>query len=205
MNRTALWLAAMLAAATTQTARADTVPQLLNVPASYTPGNPFTFEVIAPGGENGFSAFNLDMTFSTNNVNPDLTLSASSATSQYVFSGYSTTGFTSSSTSTSLTASDSLTNPGTDMITTQTGVNDVLAVVTVSPGTSFTGPITVSFAGDTSVTYFTEGFDFPQGPVTIVQGAEVAAPVPTPAAWISMTIGGLILAARRQMQRKAVA
>ncbi|HEV3440441.1 MAG TPA: hypothetical protein VG122_24010, partial [Gemmata sp.] len=87
-------------------------------------------------------------------------------------------------------------------VTTVTGVNDVLGVVTVSPGSDLTGPITISFDSSSGVNYFSEGLDTLPGPVTVDQGMPPPPTVPTPAGWLSMAIGALILAGRERLKKR---
>ena len=89
-------------------------------------------------------------------------------------------------------------------VNTVAGVNDLLAVVTVSPGADLSGPIVISVGADTLLRYNTEGRppdNFPE-PVTVQQGPGVIG-VPAPAAWVTLAAGGLILAGRGRLRRAA--
>jgi hypothetical protein len=201
MIRMPFAVAVTFAALTAGTSRADTIPLFSDVPAAYIPGTPFTFQIIVPE-INGLSNFNVNLIFDTGVTSPDITATAAPSPSEYVFS--SSSGF----------SSDPFTGPGPNEVSVQfadsilpntvstvTGVNDVLGVVTVYPGSDLTGPITVSFDPSTFVNYFSEGFDTPQNPVTIDQGTPPPASVPSPAGWLSMAIGTLILAGRERLKR----
>jgi hypothetical protein len=201
MSRMPFAVAVTFAALTVGTSRADTLPLFSDVPATYIPGTPFSFSVIVPE-VNGVSNFNVGLVFDTAVTSPDITAVAIPS-STYVFP------------SPSWSSSNSFTGPGDNEISLQfsdsilpsfvstvTGVNDTLGLVTVSPGSDLTGPITVSFNANTFVNYFTEGFDSPQGSVTIDQGVPPPPTVPTPAAWLSMAIGTLILAGRERFKKR---
>lgn len=201
MFRLSFVLSLALVSLTAGSSRADVLPLFTNVPAVYIPGTTFTFQITVPDGLNGLSNYEVGLIFDATVDNPPLTASAAKPTLGYVFPG--TNGFTSSSSTGpgpnefSVSFSDSI---APNFVSTMTG-QDVLATITVNPGIDLTGPITVSFSGDTSVTYFSEGLDITPGPVVIDQGVPPPPTVPTPAGWISFTLGALILAGRDRLKR----
>jgi hypothetical protein len=183
-------------------ARADTLPLILDAPATYTPGSSFTFEVRVPGVVD-FAAYSIELVFDIAVPNSSLAVTATPDPGQYPFPSLSNFQATPGGVpgSTTLTLSD-FTSPG---VTTTAGTNDLIAVVSVTPGPGFTGPITISVNPDTLL------FDInreqtpsvnPPEPITVEQGAGPPAVVPTPAAWVTLGIGGLILAARRRVLRR---
>jgi hypothetical protein len=201
MIRMPFAVAVTLAALTAGTSRADTLPLFSEVPATYIPGSAFTFQIVVPE-INGLSAFNVDLIFDATVNSPDLNVSAAASMTEYVFtttSTFSSNSFTGPGLNeVSVQFSDSTLNP----VSTVTGVNDVLGIVTVSPGADLTGPITISFDASTFVDYFSEGFDNLPGSVTVDQGTPPPPAVPTPAAWLSMAIGVLILAGRERLKKR---
>jgi len=201
MLRMPFAVAVAFAALTAGTSRADVIPLFNDVPATYIPGTPFTFQIIVPE-VNGLNSFNVDLIFDTAVTSPDITVSAAPLASQYVFpttSGFTTSSFTGPGPNeVSVLFSDSAITP----VTTVTGVNDLLGVVTVSPGADLTGPITISFDSSSGVNYFTEGFDVLPDPVTVDQGMPPPPTVPTPAGWLSMAIGVLILGGRERLKKR---
>jgi hypothetical protein len=196
----------VIAVSTAGTSRADTLPLFSDYPDTYIPGTPFTLQITLPDGLNGVSNYNIGLVFDAAVVNPPLTATAAPPASGYVFP--TTTGFTPNPSNSftgpgpnevSLSFSDSI---GANFVSTMPG-QDIIATITVDPDISLTGSITVSFTGDTTVSYFTEGFDNPEGSVTIGQGTPPPAPVPTPAGWLTLAIGGVILMGRNRLQRAA--
>jgi hypothetical protein len=184
----------------TGTSRADILPLFNDVPPSYTPGTPFTFQIVLPDGLNGVSSYVVGLVIDVSVNNPPITMTASPPSTGYVFpttSGFSSNSFTGPGPNeVSVTFSDSISG----VVSTAPG-QDVLADITVNPGSALTGPITVSFNSNTLVTYYTEGFDFTPGPIEIPQGQPTPPTVPTPAGWISLTIGVLMLAGRQRLRR----
>ena len=122
------------------------------MPATYTPGTPFSFDVRVPLLTD-FTAFSAQLVFATDLVDPPLFVSAAAPTAgpggRYVFP--SNTNFQSSSFRSDMLSEVSLYISGS----TATGVlaapdgNDTLARVTVQPGAELTGPITISLGSDT--------------------------------------------------------
>lgn len=185
---------------TAASARADTLPLILDTPGTYQPGTPFTFEIRTPGLVD-FTAYTIELVFDTTVPNPDLTLSAAPDAGQYPFPSLSNfqTGITANPGSLSLTLTDSTAPPGA---LTVAGTNDLIAIITVTPGPSFTGPITISVNPDTlSFDINSEAIPTITVPdaITVEQGAAPPEAVPTPAAWLTLSLGGLVLAARRRV------
>ena len=201
------WIAAALLAATAGVVRADYVPFFAGVPDTYTPGTQFTFSVLVPN-IHSFSRYSIELDFETTQVHPTLGLSAAPGPANYPFP--TTANFQSSSptvldaTGLSLTISDS-TSPSVNVTP---GVNDLLAVVTVTPGADLTGPLTISVDGNSRLLYNTEirpGDTLPN-PVTVDQAAVVVGPptpVPAPPGLVALGIGGLALLVRRCVLRPA--
>ncbi len=198
MTRMALAVAAV--GITLGSARGDTVPQFVNVPDSYTPGVPFSFEVRVPGVPD-FAGFFLELLFETTIPDPELTATAAPGVGAYPFP--SVAGFTAEATFPGpgetaflLTISD-FGSP----VTTQAGVSDFLATVTVSPGAGFSGPIEISLGGGSFLDYNTEGRDdsFPD-PLSVSEAESTA--VPAPAGWLTLALGGLLLRTRARLRRE---
>jgi hypothetical protein len=200
MRRTTLGAIALLGLVAGP-ARADTVPQIVNVPDTYTPGTPFTFQVRVPGLAD-FASYSVQLLFETEVSNPNLSVSFAPNPSQYPFP--SSAGFTvtpvppSSGDSTYVyTISDSgpltFTTPGT---------KDLLANVTVLAGADV-GAITIEVGGDTTLDYNKEGrrdtLPGPSSPITPLAGGTT--PVPAPAGIVLLGIGSVLLAARKRVLR----
>jgi len=206
MTRMPFVVAAVLVGVITGNARADLLPLFGDVPSTYIPGTSFTFQIVMPdmlsdgSPLNGLSQFQVGLVFDAAVNNPALGVSASAPSSGYVFPA--TSGFTSDSFSgpgpneVSLQFMDSI---SPNFVTVGPG-QDILATVTVSPDASLTGPITVSFTSYTNVTFFSEGFDQTPPSVTIDQGIP---PVPTPAGWLTLSIGSLILIGRNRLLKRS--
>jgi hypothetical protein len=205
MSRMQIIFSVLLLSFTASNCRADTLPLFSDLPNPplYTPGTPFTFQITLPDGLNGLSSYKVGLVFDTAVENPPLTVSAAPPSSGYVFPG--STNFTSNSfagpapNEVSIQFSDFI---SPNFILTAPG-QDVLANITVNPDISLTGPITVSFTDYTFVSYFTESFDSPAGSVTFDQGTPPPPPVPTPAGWITLSMGALILAGRNRILRRS--
>jgi hypothetical protein len=186
--------------------RADILPLFSDVPSTYIPGTPFTFQIVLPDGLNGVSAYQVGLVFDAQVDSPPLTVSAAPTVPGYIFP--TTTNFTSNSFSgpganeVSLQFSDSV--PPANYIFTMPG-QDLLATITVNPDITMTGQITISFTSDTLVTYFTEGFDSTPPSVTIDQGCPPAPSVPAPAGWITLALGSLILIGRNRILKRSQA
>ncbi len=202
MIRMPFAVAAIIAAWTAGTGRADILPLFTDVPTTYVPGTSFTFQITVPE-INGLSNFNVDLVFDAAVNNPDLTASAAASTTEYVFT--TTSGFSSNSFSgpgpneVSVQFSDSILP---NVVSTVSGVNDSLGVVTVTPGTDLTGSITISFDQSTFVNYFSEGNDTTPGAITIDQGTPPPVPMPAPAGIVSLAIGTLILVGRERLRKR---
>lgn len=203
MIRSALAALALVLSATAP-ARADTLPLLEGVPGTYSPGTAFTFTVRVPA-LNDLSLYSLDLVFGTELSDPPLFAQASAALTtanggRYVFP--SNAGFQSTLTNFAggtdilLTLADSgpLTN-------TTVGANDTIALVTVTPGTAFSGAITISLGSDTLVSAnFEDGTPPPFEPITITQaGGGDPNPVPAPPGVALFALGALALGLRRKL------
>src|SRR5579872_3329812 len=206
MIRMPFAIAIVFASLSAGSGRADTLPLFSDVPAQYIPGTTFTFQITVPdflndGSQlNGLSKFQVGLVFDASVNNPPLTVSAAPPGSGYVFPG--STNFSSGSfpgpgpNEVSLQFSDSI---APNFIAAMPG-QDILATVTVNPDISLTGPIDVSFTSDTLITYFNEGFDQTPGTIEIDQGSPPPPSVPTPASWLSLAIGVVILAGRNRLK-----
>jgi hypothetical protein len=206
MSRLVLALAALVTA-TAVPARADTLPLIVGLPTEYTAGTPFTFELRAPGLVD-FSAYSLELLFETQGDSTS-TLSVSATrgvTPDYAFplgSFQSNTTIESGGTIHRLQVSD--TGP---MVNTTANVNDLLALVTVTPSLGFTGTIQLSVDGGSLVflvnSEVTPEILPPENIPVINPAAPPTNGVPTPAAWVSMAIGLAILGLRRKTVRASV-
>jgi hypothetical protein len=184
-------------------AKADTLPLVDGVPATYTPGQSFTFTLRVPAMPD-LTSYNLDITFDTSIANPPLvafpTVATPSNTGEgYVFTSNANFNYTfdtplGSSTRT-LTISDF-----NSAVTTVKGTNDLLGTVTVSPGSNFTGDINISFNPDFQYN-FREGqrYNAPDT-ITVRQGNGSAAPAPP--GILLLALGGLLVAVRTRLARK---
>lgn len=201
------WMAsalAVLVVAGANTARADILPQFLEVPPNYTPGTPFSFDVRVPNVSD-FTSYAIELVFEAGVNNPDILAFAATNPAEYPYP--TTTGFNSSyfadpdTPRVFLTLTDS-TSPGVE---TFAGVNDLIATVTVMPGPGLMGPIVLFVGSNTTFAINMERTPeiiFP-GPITIVQAdAPPVTPVPTPAALVSMGIGFALVAAGGRLHRR---
>jgi hypothetical protein len=201
MHRLVLALAALVTAASTTPVRADPLPLIVGLPTEYTPGTPFTFELRAPGVVD-FTAYSMELIFQTQVDSTSLlTVSATrGVTPEYSFplgSFQANTTIAPGGLTQNLLISD--TGPA---VNTTANVNDLLAIVTVSPSAGFTGSIQLSINPDTLVFLINnEGGPDISPPTNIPIINQAPTPVngvPTPAAWVSMTIGLAILGMRRR-------
>ncbi len=203
MIRSALAALALVLCATSP-ARADTLPLLVDVPGTYEPGTAFTFTVRVPELKD-LAAYSLDLVFSTELADPPLFASASAALTaadggRYVFpsnAGFQSTLTTfAGGTEVLLTLADRGALRDTNFDT-----NDTLALVTVTPGATFTGPITISRGVDT---LFDANFEngAPPGfePITVNQavGGGDPNPVPAPPGVALFALGALALGVRHK-------
>ncbi|HEY1192449.1 MAG TPA: hypothetical protein VGE74_32800 [Gemmata sp.] len=207
MTRTVFALAALLGCCTTPV-RAETLPLFDGLPATYTPGTAFTFTVRVPQLTD-FVGFNVELIFATDVPNPPLFVSAAAPAAgpdgSYVFP--TTATFQSGSSLVLDSPNVVLTfRDGTDTpVFTEAGGNDTLAIVTVTPGATLTGPITISVGAQTGFASNLEdrndGFPLP---VTIEQadGGPGTSPVPAPAGAVLLGFGGLLLGARSRLNRR---
>lgn len=210
----AVAVALVLTASTAGRGRADSIPNLSGVPATYTPGSSFTFDVTVPATlaqppksttELGYAiySFSVVLDITTTNVNPTITGSAAMPSSGYIFPGSTT--FSSSTTgantsSMQITFSDSSATP----VPTANG-NLILGQVTINPGDD--GSITIAFDPTTTVgntaSQEYRNYVYPLGgPATVTEVPGISS-VPAPAAWVSLAIGGLVLTARRRLLIRA--
>lgn len=191
MTRTAA--AAMILAAFAAPAAADFNPALDGVPATYTPGTPFSFTVRA-GELNDVGLYNVELLFQT--VPPAAGLLSATAVppsdlGQYPFT--STANFLATELVAGNTVSLTITDFSSDPpqgVNTFPFANDTLAIVTVTPGVGLTGPIRLSVNLDTLNWWTTDGglipFTPPDGEFVIAQSEPDTGAVPAPA--------GLVLA-----------
>lgn len=197
-------IALLATAATAAPGRADIVPVVVGAPASYAP-NPafFEFELRAPG-LNAFTAFNLDLLIDTISPDPDTLLTVTVSRpgdASYAFgaAGTFTTGQTPANGGTefAVNIAGSVGGPG---VATVAGVNDVLAVVRVTPGVGLNEPITFQFdAGTYRIDALSENNQplQPADPFT-VSPEPTNTPVPAPAGAALLAVGGVALALKRR-------
>ncbi|AWM39198.1 hypothetical protein GobsT_25140 [Gemmata obscuriglobus] len=190
-------------------ARAETLPLLEGVPATYTPGTSFQFTVRVPVLTD-FTEFGVELVFSTDLVNPPLTVVAEpvavAPNGPYVFPSNTTFqsigGGSQGLPETVLRFSDSTAAP----VVAVPGVNDTLALITVTTGANLTGPITLSIGAQTAFSANPET-NYPNPTAVIITQADgpVTNPVPAPAGATLLGLGGLILWARNRFARVAAA
>jgi hypothetical protein len=195
-----------LVAGSAPPARADTLPIVENLPATYTPGQSFSFQLGLPQLYE-FTGYTLQLNLETQVQNPALGVSGAAATSNYPFAAstsfQSSTGTTIDGSGVTLTISDSVAEPGVTVTPPSTGIagsNYSLATVTVSPGASLTGPIALSVDPSSVFFYNTEfgSYNTPANIPPIDQATTGSpAPVPAPAGAVLLGVGGLVLALRR--------
>jgi hypothetical protein len=184
--------------------RADTLP-LLGVPAGYTPGQAFSFDIYAPGLV-GLTDYTLQFSVTAGSPPnlPDLTVQVDPAASAYPFPD--TSNFATSQSvvagvnSIFVTVSDATSGSG---VNTLSGVNDHLATVSISPGVNLSGPITISFMQNDFTTSRDVGFDLPP-PIVIPElpSGPNPEPVPAPPGVVLAGVAGLCLAARSLRGKK---
>lgn len=204
MTRTVIALVALLGCCA-GSAQAETLPLFEGVPTTYTPGTSFQFAVRVPALTD-FTGFSVDLIFGTDIPNPPLFVSAQAAAAapggRYVFPSNGTFLWTSSlvggSSEVVLTFADFTDSP----IVATPGVNDTLAIVTVIPGLTLTGPITISIGSGTTFEVNSETQYPAPEPITIAQvDGPPTSPVPAPASAVLLGLGGLLLGARKRFGR----
>ncbi len=175
---------------------AETLPLITGLPATYTPGVPFTFNLSVPPLPD-FNSYTLELVFTTEPINPPLFAEGSAAVANYVYPD--AVGFTSTlntfvdTNQVVLTISDT-TAPA---VTVTPGTNDQLATITVTPDATLTGPIQLSIGVDSLFSYSTEQREYPfLEDIPTINQADPANPVPAPAGAVLFAIGGLALWAR---------
>jgi hypothetical protein len=181
------------------------IPQVSGVPQYYTPGTPFSFTIYVPETLNDFTSFHLVLDLFTSPSQTDLTLTAAPPSSQYVFPSTNTfqPGPGTPPTLSPLTIQDTY----IPSVTIVPGTNDTIAVVTVNPGLTLTGTIDIHFDSSSILSYInpnSDGIPPDQLPPDsfVAQNPNPPPPaVPTPAAWLSFTIGGVILLGRNRLLR----
>jgi hypothetical protein len=190
-------------------ARADTLPLVEGLPATYTPGQAFTFTLRVPQLAD-FTNYTLELVFSTAVSDPDLLAGPAVAPAdRYVFPSSANFGFQydapPGAQEVRLTISDSIAPDG---VLTLPGQNDTLATITVTPGATLTGPITLSIGSNTSFGYNSEGgFIDPPADIPPIEQASPGGnnPVPAPPGAVLLGIGGLLFAARSYCSRPKAA
>ncbi|MDB5306744.1 MAG: hypothetical protein JWO38_946 [Gemmataceae bacterium] len=199
-------VAAVLAAA--GPVRADTLPLIVNAPATYVPGGSFSFELHAPGLI-GLTSYNLTFQLESGPNPPPLTVSVTPPPGLANYPFPDATHFSVGQLVTpipspfSLQLSDSA---GGSAVAT-VGGNDYLALVTVTTASTLTTPITVTVTGATFNAFHLPGEPLSTLPAPVTIEADLSspppAPVPTPAAWLMFAVGTLgVVSARNRFSRK---
>ena len=185
-------------------ARADTLPLILDTPASYVQGTPFTVDVRLPGAVQ-MTDFSVELLITTAVLNPQLDVTAEAVPGRYVFP--STANFATSQAmvlDSNVRYVDIYTLFPAGPANLIDGANDTLGRITITPGANVTGPIMIT-VNDSNLILTIGGEPPPEIilPVAFIDDATPPSAVPTPAAWMSLAIGGLVLAGRRRMVRQA--
>ena len=179
---------------TTGPARADILPVTSNVPPTYMPGVPFSFEVRAPGLIDLFE-FDITLTIETPVSDPAIALTtvvSRPAPAAYVFGASGEFEATPFDNFGSTALEVSITGLATSgVVNTVAGQNDQLALVTVTPNAAFDEPI--AFRLEVNMFSVNSELVFDPLPPFVVNSA-----VPAPAGWVMLGVGGLALAARRR-------
>ncbi|HEY2911659.1 MAG TPA: hypothetical protein VGI99_15510 [Gemmataceae bacterium] len=200
MPRAAI-LTALAIMAFARPARADTLP-LIGLPTGYTPGVAVTFDLTAPG-LNGLTDYSLAFTVMSGPTTapPDLTISAAPPATGYLFpdaSNFFTETDSLGQNQLSFIIQDTSSVGG---VSTVLGVNDRLAIVTLAPGATLSGPITVTFTDNTFDT--SRDVSFPLPAAFVIAELPPTTAVPGPPAWLLLGLGGLCLAGRQRLRRAA--
>jgi hypothetical protein len=184
-------------------ARAETLPLIEGVPATYSPGQSFTFDVRVPFLPD-LTSYNLQILFGAQTNDPALlafpTVADPVPAGRYVFTSNENFSFSfdapPGASEVSLTLSDF-----NSSVVARPGINDTIARITVLPDANFTGPIQISFAPDFQYN-FREGPRYSAPEPIIVQQADPGAgnPVPAPPAALLFAAGVGLLAVRARIR-----
>ncbi len=201
-------LAALAALAVAPAAHAATVPLFVGIPGTYDPGVGFTFEVRAPGLVD-LGAYNVELVLTadpgaitalaaTAAFPADSTLAPFGTADNFLAGGPFTSG-----NELRITLSDFTLGSG---VATTTGTNDLLAVVTVTPGAAFFGPLTIRTDATTLQFDTSTGEPIPVDPPSaVVVAAPVGpnTPVPAPPGVLLAAVGVVSLASARWFKRRS--
>ena len=200
------YLAAVVVAAAATAARADTLPLFAGLPGTYVPGVAFTFEVRAPGVAD-LGAYNVELVLT---ADPGA-IAALAATTAFpadpaaspfgVADNFLVGGPFAAGGEVRLTLSDFTLGAGA---ATTAGVNDLLAVVTVTPGVGFSGPLTIGVDLATLQFDTAAGDPIPVDPpaeVVVVASAGPNSPVPAPPGLLLAAVGAAGLVGIRRLRR----
>ncbi|HXD85823.1 MAG TPA: hypothetical protein VN641_04975 [Urbifossiella sp.] len=200
MPRAAI-LTSLVLLAVARPSRADTLP-LIGLPTGYTPGVAVTFDITAPG-LNGLTDYTLAFTVMSGPTSapPDLTISAAPPATGYPFpdaSNFFTETDSLGQNQLSFIIQDASSASG---VNTVLGLSDRLAVVTIAPGATLSGPITVTFTDNTFDA--SRDVSFPLPAAFVIAELPPTTAVPAPPAWLLLGVGGLCLAGRQRLRRAA--
>jgi hypothetical protein len=191
-------------------ARAETMLLVEGVPATYTPGQDFTFTVRVPAIP-GLTAYQVNIEFSTDFDTPPLLAFATKADAgttphSYVFTSNSRFGYSFNNPVggevATLTFADPFTGSPNPSQNTVKGQNDTLATVTVKPFAELTGPITLSFTTDFQYNRSEAPVYQALEPIVIEQGSGTPDPVPAPPGAVLLGAGLLLVGARARFRRQ---
>jgi len=205
MKRTALAVI-VLVGLSNAPAQAETVPLIEGLPASYTPGEQFTFAVRVPELI-GLLGYRLDLVFTTEANSQLLAFPTFPTDGSYPFvtsqAMFELSGFGSSVVTLSISDPANLAGPPRDPPADVTpGVNDFLATITVAPG-GVTGNINITIA-DSTVFLLQEGGEVRGfGSFDVPQAVPSGNPVPAPPGVVLLSLGALVFGARSRFARRA--
>jgi hypothetical protein len=180
-------------------ARADTLPLIFDTPSTYVQGTPFTLDVRLPGTVD-MTGFSVQLVITTMVLNPILDITAEAIPGRYPFLNTSNFGTSQAMVlDSNVRYVDFFTLTPDGPVNTYDSDNDMLAHLTITPGGNVTGPIIIS-VNDTNLILSIGGEPPPEVilPIAILDDATPPSAVPAPAAWLSLGIGGLVLAGRRR-------